>query len=392
MKRAIARRAALLALALWLALMPPAAVAEEDVLSEQVDEAPGEAEEFDLAGPEPAPAAAPEATVAPTPQPGIRYCTSWNYPEDRVVFDGEIWDILTGAWGLADFQAAALMGSLYAESGLSPYNVQDTGGLDDRGRYAYRAGDGVGFGLCQWTSSGRKAALLRYAEAHGDPDLVWDFDIQMGYLRQEIDLDALRRAESLYEAAEWVVLVYERPSLSHVNSWPGTRYEYARRIYRAHTGRRYAEPPLRFSVARDGLSLPESGSVALECGLLPEPAGVLTVSSNYYWRLTLAEETEPGWLEVLCPNAYHPDRLEPCACGYARDGEKPLTLRVRRLPPPGETWSAALRFEIFRGRHVARTATVALTRRAPDPARLADAAARWAEFLSVLAMRTGLIG
>ena len=37
---------------------------------------------------------APEATAAPTPQPGIRYCTSWNYPEDRVVFDGEIWDIL----------------------------------------------------------------------------------------------------------------------------------------------------------------------------------------------------------------------------------------------------------------------------------------------------------
>ena len=97
--------------------------------------------------------------VEPTKTPEPPWLTSRHYPKDKINFEDEIWKILTAKWGLADFQAAGLMSSIQAESSFSPYNAQGMGGPDDRGKYLYSTRDSVGFGLCQWTSSGRKAAL-----------------------------------------------------------------------------------------------------------------------------------------------------------------------------------------------------------------------------------------
>lgn len=328
---------------------------------EPVSEAPGLA----LAGedepsPTPLPPLTPEPTQTPTPEPTatpIPWYTSPRYAEGKVNFAAEIWKILTGEWGLTEVQAAGLMGCVQAESGLSPYRVEGMESVDGRGRYAYEAGDGVGFGLCQWTSGGRKGRLLAHAEANGGAWRVWDFDTQMAYWRDEIDLGALKATDTLYDATEWAVLEYERPSLRHANSWPGTRYELGKALYKRITGRAYAEPALEFEI--------DIGDVPTR--LLPEEEqhdkavaeATITVKSNYYWRL--AVDGGDGWLDVSCRSYYHPDRMEPCACGYALEGEKPLTLRFSALPAAGEAWKATLRFEIYRGGHMLKTVPILLT-------------------------------
>ena len=176
---------------------------------------------LDLETPTVDPAKKPEPTPTPTPtkepEKAPPWYTSVNYPKDKINFEKEIWTILTDKWGLQDFQAAGLMSSIQAESSFSPYNAQGIGGPDDRGKYLYDTRDAVGFGLCQWTSSGRKAALMNLAVSRGGEKLVWDFDTQMAFMRQELDMKTLKATKTLYEAAEWTVMRYERPSQRYSN-------------------------------------------------------------------------------------------------------------------------------------------------------------------------------
>lgn len=74
--------------------------------------------------------------------------------------------------GLADVQVAAIMGNMYAESGMNPGASEVGGG---------------GFGLCQWTG-GRRTKLESYAASVGKPasdlatqlEFFWDHDIFNG--------------------------------------------------------------------------------------------------------------------------------------------------------------------------------------------------------------------
>ncbi len=301
-------------------------------LCEGLEAPPSELGEFELETAEPQPEATPEPTAAQTPLPTLEP-GSINYPADKVNFEGEIWSILTRRWGLKDYQAAGLMSSLYAESSFCPYNAQSREGVDDRGHYKFRTGDGVGFGLCQWTSSGRKAALMRYAEDCGDANLVWDFDVQMGYMKSEINLTALKGTQTLYEATEWAVMRYERPNQAYANSWPGNRYRIALQIFKAHTGKAYEEPELAFEVKTS------DGTNALG-GFILFGEGELTVTSNYYWRLSRL----PFWFDALCPDFYDADEWAPCACGYGGT----TALRLSTVVPPISS-QQQLRFEVFRG-------------------------------------------
>lgn len=365
------KRAVLLMLCLLLALAPlpwgglaegEGGEGEPEVVVEGAEDAPGEDEGeilADLEGVEEEPEAVmPTAEPEPTRKPGeIPWLTSFNYPDGKTDFEDEIWSIMTRKWGLADFQAAGLMSSIQAESGFCPYNAQGIGGADDRGHYLFRTDDSVGFGLCQWTSSGRKSALRSLAASRGSEDLVWDFDTQMSFMGGEIDLKSLKTAETLYDVTEWAVLRYERPSLAIANSWPGTRYEKGKAIYQRHTGKPYDEPALHFAATVDGESAISEAGVRWGGVRPPE----LTVRSNYYWRLEQIEPTVEGWLDLRCPSPYRPDELERCVCGYASDGHKPVTFAVLRWPDPGETYAATLRFEIFRGEHVFAEVPVAFT-------------------------------
>ena len=328
-------------LILLLILILPLSCAAEGLLSPETE--PEELGEFDLAPSEPDDTTAPEGMADPTPLPTLEP-GSLNYPEDKITFEDEIWTVLTRQWGLSDFQAAGLMSSLYLESAFSPYNAQSVVGLDDRGRYKFKARDGVGFGLCQWTTSARKSALQRYAVEHGDTNLVWDFDIQMGFMRQDINLAALAATKTLYDATEWAVMHFERPNQAYENSWPGSRYAIALQIFETHANRPYDEPAPAFSI------LNAEGD-DLSNGFILDTFAELSVSSNYYWRLDA-----PDWLSVECRDYYAPDAWEERACGYS--GETTLRLRRSRLPLLRE---GELRFEIYTGDRAVRTVPLAYT-------------------------------
>lgn len=139
----------------------------------------------------------------------------------------KIWNFLKEK-GLNDFGAAALMGNLYAESGLKPCNLQNTyekklGFSDtqytaavDSGKYTGFIRDCAGYGIAQWTHWSRKEALLEYAKSCGAS--IGDLEAQLGYLYNELSrsfasvLKVLKTASSVREASDVVLLKFERPA------------------------------------------------------------------------------------------------------------------------------------------------------------------------------------
>lgn len=141
--------------------------------------------------------------------------------------EAKIWNHLK-CWILNDYGVAAIMGHLYAESGLNPRNLQNSyekrlGYTDDTytaavdsGSYAGFVRDSAGYGLAQWTYWSRKEALLAYVKAAGAS--VGDLEAQLGFLRKELAesypsvLAALKSAKSVREASDVVLTQYERPA------------------------------------------------------------------------------------------------------------------------------------------------------------------------------------
>lgn len=138
-----------------------------------------------------------------------------------------IWNYLTAA-GMNACGAAGLMGNLYAESGLTPTNLQNSyekklGYTDaaytaavDSGAYTNFAKDSAGYGLAQWTYHTRKAALLAFAKAAGKS--VGDLETQLAFLVHELGssfpavLSTLKTAKTIEAASNAVLLKFERPA------------------------------------------------------------------------------------------------------------------------------------------------------------------------------------
>ena len=147
-------------------------------------------------------------------------------PQDN---EGRIWNFLLDKIG-NEYGVAGMMGNLQAESGLRPNNLQNTfekklGMTDeqytaavDNGSYARDQfiSDGAGMGLCQWTSSGRKAGLYDLKSSRGCS--IADFGLQMDWLWKELTtsyksvLDGLKKATSLYDATVLVLTKFECPA------------------------------------------------------------------------------------------------------------------------------------------------------------------------------------
>lgn len=137
----------------------------------------------------------------------------------------EIWNFLMDLTGNA-YGAAGLMGNLYAESGLSPTNLQDSYeaslGYDDQsytnavdnGTYQNFVHDQAGYGLAQWTYFSRKQALLTLSKGRGTS--IGSLDTQLEYLARELDggsiLADLRNASSVREASDIVMIRFENPA------------------------------------------------------------------------------------------------------------------------------------------------------------------------------------
>lgn len=138
-----------------------------------------------------------------------------------------IWTYLVDAIG-NEYGAAALMGNLYAESGLIANNLQNNyqsklGYTDatytaavDSGAYTNFERDAAGYGLAQWTYWTRKRNLLAFAKRQGKS--IGDEQMQLEYLMDELGrlfagvTFTLRTAESVKEASDVVLTQFERPA------------------------------------------------------------------------------------------------------------------------------------------------------------------------------------
>lgn len=125
------------------------------------------------------------------------------------------------------YGVAGLMGNLYAESGLSPINLQNTfntkfGLTDeeytkqvDNGTYTNFVYDAGGYGLAQWTYYNRKQNLLDFAKERGTS--IGDIETQIRFLYKELKtytsvMNVLKNATSVKEASDAVLTQYERPA------------------------------------------------------------------------------------------------------------------------------------------------------------------------------------
>lgn len=138
--------------------------------------------------------------------------------------ESTIWQFLKSK-GFTDIAAAAIMGNLYAESGLEPKNLQTVyeatlGMTDDQytqavdsGSYGNFVRDLAGYGLAQWTFWSRKQALLNKAKSMGKS--IGDLNMQLAYLWDELRefglVSKLNACGSVRDASNLMLFEFEKP-------------------------------------------------------------------------------------------------------------------------------------------------------------------------------------
>lgn len=131
--------------------------------------------------------------------------------------------------GLSPCGACAMMGNMWAESGLKSDNVQDNCPMGDKD-YTYNVEHGIiskwqfmtdsyGYGLCQWTYSTRKAELYEFAKRMGVP--ISDEKMQCDFCLEELRRDYsdlygyLCNTDALPEATKRICAEFERPAVNN---------------------------------------------------------------------------------------------------------------------------------------------------------------------------------
>lgn len=235
--------------------------------------------------------------------------------------EAKIWNHLKG-WILNDCGVAALMGNLYAESGLNPRNLQNSyekslcftddtyTAAVDSGKYSGFVRDAAGYGLAQWTYWSRKEALLAYVKAAGAS--VGELEAQLGFLCKELSesypsvLAALKSAKSVREASDVVLTKYERPADQSKNV----------KIKRAGYGQTYLSKYAGGSSARkEGNTM--SNSSLVNCTVYsPNHSGKRTHSID-----TLTPHCVVGQLTAEAIGGCFPNGREAsCNYGIGKDG------------------------------------------------------------------------
>lgn len=162
----------------------------------------------------------------------------------------KIWSRLKAA-GMTDCGAAGVMGNLFAESGLSPINLQNTynkklGMTDeaythavDNGSYQNFVHDGAGYGLAQWTFWSRKQALLNFCKSAEAS--IGDLDSQVSFLLKELSegyngvIAVLRSASTVRDASDAMLLGFERPA-DQSEAVQKKRTAYSQQFYDKYAG------------------------------------------------------------------------------------------------------------------------------------------------------------
>lgn len=138
----------------------------------------------------------------------------------------QVWNYLRSA-GIPAVRVAGIMGNIQAESGFNSNLIE--------------YGNGIGFGLCQW-SYGRRTALENYAASKGKPP--GDLEVQLEFLLTELDpgnFNSYHTGENNYNgfmnasdpetAAYYFMWGWERPAVWAGNSSIQMRQTAARTFY-----------------------------------------------------------------------------------------------------------------------------------------------------------------
>ena len=137
-----------------------------------------------------------------------------------------VWDFLKQK-GLTDYATAGIWGNIKAESAFNPKNLQNAyekklnytdeeyTEATDSGTYNNFIKDAAGYGLVQWTYWSRKQELYNYCKSNGKS--VGDLKTQLEFMWKELQgykgvMEILRRAKSIREASDAIMINYERPA------------------------------------------------------------------------------------------------------------------------------------------------------------------------------------
>ena len=164
-----------------------------------------------------------------------------------------------GNRGLNDYAIAGLLSNMYVESCFRPNNAQNAymnkfGITDEQYTAQVNAGvwkrpdngnpftaDSIGYGLCQWTSSGRKTGLYNYVKAKGcsidnllaQLEFCWQELTSGGY---KIAYESLINATSAGDCAIAIMKYYEKPASKDNPSAQKNRANKAEEFYDKYFG------------------------------------------------------------------------------------------------------------------------------------------------------------
>ena len=146
-------------------------------------------------------------------------------------FAQQVWNDLKSFFGGNEIGTAAMMGNLFAESGIVPYRLQgdfstgfqtslqytanvDNGTISERD-FVYNGPNGGGYGLAQWTFRTRKQGLYNmYKTGYSS---IGDLSLALAFLHQELNTDyastkaACTNATSMFDATVFVLKNFENP-------------------------------------------------------------------------------------------------------------------------------------------------------------------------------------
>ena len=118
--------------------------------------------------------------------------------------------------GFTPQQSAGIVGNLIAESGVNPKRVQSTP-TPEGDRDNITVNNKTGYGIAQWTSSGRQQGLVDLARSRG-MTIEGDLALQLDYLMIELTVgykdiyDAIKLSADLKAASDVFMTKFERPA------------------------------------------------------------------------------------------------------------------------------------------------------------------------------------
>lgn len=205
-----------------------------------------------------------------------------------------IWNYFK-AKGLSDCGIAGLMGNLYAESGLSPVNLQNSyekklGMTDsqytqavDNGSYSNFVKDSAGYGLAQWTYWSRKQGLLKLCRSRNKS--IGDLNTQLDFLYQELStsysqlLKILKTTSSVEEASNLIITQFERPA-DQSSTALQKRAAYSQQFFNSYTTQKEEITKMKYSDANKPIVCMQTNSKCYKNTGIMNPVGILWHSTG----------------------------------------------------------------------------------------------------------------